>query len=417
MRNVPDQRRSARRLRVQASIACAPRPSATARSRSQEHPDPEPQAGELLVARAGRRAQRRRHAAARGPLPAAARRAARHPRARAGRRGRRRRPRRHALRARRPRDGGRRRRRAGRARRRARARRDAGARRARLDRGRRRARGVHDRPRRALHPGRAHASASACSSTARPAASAWPRCSSPRWPARASRRRCATPHAREQIAALGRAGDRARGLRGRTGPFDVILELVGAPEPGRRPRGARRARADLHHRRRRRREGRAQPARADGQARARSTARCCARARSRTRPTPPGAWSAPCCPASPRATSACRSTATFPLDAVADAYARFQAGVEARQDRARDLARRARRAPRRPARAASAAWTVHSAGPPASIACLSSDSVSFAPHSSQCSPIGLERALLEVHVASLAPRPRRVFDGHRARRT
>ena len=87
-----------------------------------------------------------------------------------------------------------------------------------------------------------------------------------------------------------------------TGPFDVMLELVGAPNIAGNLARARRARPHLRDRRRGRREGRAQPARADGQARAGSTARSCARARSRTRRTPRAASSAPCCPASPPAT-------------------------------------------------------------------------------------------------------------------
>ena len=47
-------------------------------------------------------------------------------------------------------------------------------------------------------------------------------------------------HCREQIAALGVNAIAPDGLRGRTGPFDVILELVGAPELARQPRRARR---------------------------------------------------------------------------------------------------------------------------------------------------------------------------------
>ena len=100
---------------------------------------------------------------------------------------------------------------------------------ARLARGGRAAGGVHDRPRRALHPGASCAPASACSCTAAPAASAPPRSSSRARPARAS-----TATVRRRGAARAGCGARRRGRSRREGfaehgPFDVILELVGAP--------------------------------------------------------------------------------------------------------------------------------------------------------------------------------------------
>ena len=100
--------------------------------------------------------------------------------------------------------------------------------------GRRAARGLHHRARRDLHAVRAASRASACSCTARRAASAPRRSSSAARPARTSPRPCATPTLR----------DGGRGARRRTrsstprastehGPFDVVLELVGAPNlPG-----------------------------------------------------------------------------------------------------------------------------------------------------------------------------------------
>ena len=164
-----------------------------------------------------------------GHYPAPPGLAAGHPRARARRRGRGARARRRALRRGRPRDGHRRRRRAGRAGHGARAPAHAGPRRPELDRGRRRARGLHHRPRRALHPGRPARRASACSCTAPPAASAPPACSSARRPAPTSPPRCATPSLRDDVAALGAHEVIDPEGFAEHGPFDVVLELVGAP--------------------------------------------------------------------------------------------------------------------------------------------------------------------------------------------
>ena len=177
--------------------------------------------------------QRRRHAPARGPLPGAARLAAGHPRARAGRRGGRARPGRDALRRGRSRDGDRRRRRPGGAVPRARAPADAGARR--LDWPA--AGGV----RRSSRPPTTRSSrrpglrpASACSCTARPAASA---------PRRSSSARAAGAHVtatvrneelRDGVAELGAHAVLDPEGFAEHGPFDVVLELVGAPEHRRR---------------------------------------------------------------------------------------------------------------------------------------------------------------------------------------
>ena len=131
---------------------------------------------------------------------------------------------------------------------------------------------------------------------------------------------------REQVARARRQGDRARGLRGRTGPFDVDPRARRRAQPGREPRGARASAAASRDRRRRGREGRARPARADGQARPHprlDAARPLARGEGAT---PRGASSGTCCPASPRGDLSVPVAATFPLDAAAEAYERFQAG-------------------------------------------------------------------------------------------
>ncbi len=111
---------------------------------------------------------------------------------------------------------------------------------------------------------------------------------------------------REQVAALGAAAIAPEGFA-EHGPFDVVLELVGAPNlPDERER-ARDRRADRRDRGLGRRQGRAQPARADGKARrihgvhaARAPARgegARLAARRSTR----------CCRCSSRAPCACRS--------------------------------------------------------------------------------------------------------------
>ena len=178
------------------------------------------------------------------------------------------RPRALALRARRPRDGDRRRRRPGRALPRPRARADGGARRRRLAGGRRPAGGLHDRPRRALHAVRPRARASACSSTAPPAASARPRSSSASRPARASTRPSATRRTATRSRRSARASIAPEDFV-EHGPFDVILELVGAHEPRRQPRGARDRGAASRHRHGRRRDRPRSTCAADGAARAR----------------------------------------------------------------------------------------------------------------------------------------------------
>ena len=100
--------------------------------------------------------------------------------------------------------------------------------------GRRHPRERHHRPRRALHPGRPHRWASGCSCTARPAAWAPPRCSSARWRAPRWWPPCATRRSEPAVEALA-PGVWAIPQDGfeQHGPFDVILELVGAPNlPG-----------------------------------------------------------------------------------------------------------------------------------------------------------------------------------------
>ena len=113
--------------------------------------------------------------------------------------------------------------------------------------------------------------ASGCSSTAPPAAWAPRRSSSGARPARASPRPSATRQLREQVAELGADGDRPEGFV-EHGPFDVILELVGAPNLADNLNALDDRRPDRRDRDRRRREGRAQPRRADGASAARSTA-------------------------------------------------------------------------------------------------------------------------------------------------
>ena len=73
------------------------------------------------------------------------------------------------------------------------------------------------------------APASTCSCTAAPAASARPRSSSGARPGRARHRDRAQRGAARAGRRARRQRDRARGLRRARGPFDVILELVGAP--------------------------------------------------------------------------------------------------------------------------------------------------------------------------------------------
>ena len=138
-------------------------------------------------------------------------------------------------------------------------------------------RGVHDRARRDLHAGRGCAPASGCSSTAPPAVSAPPR-SSWRTPAgaRVTRDRPQPGAARSGRRAR-RGRDRTGGLRSTHGPFDVILELVGAPNLPENVKALAHPRPDRRDRDRRRREGRAQPRRADGRSGGGSRPRRCVR--------------------------------------------------------------------------------------------------------------------------------------------
>ena len=261
-----------------------------------------------------------------GPLPAAARCAGGRARPRAGGRGGRRRPRRAALRRRRPGDGSRRRRRTGRAGRGARAHRHPGARRRLLGE----AGGfpevfttAHDAlftqcglamGERVLVHGAAGGVGTAGVQLAAVAGA-------------------------QVTATVRNPGHRASSRRARRrpswhptvspahGPFDVVLELVGAPNLAGRPRGARARRA---HRGDRCAAAGAEAelnlAHADGAGGAASTGPPCAPGRSSRRPTRPGRSRRTCC----RFLAAGRVTvpvaATFPMAEAEAAYDRFAAG-------------------------------------------------------------------------------------------
>ena len=97
-----------------------------------------------------------------------------------------------------------------------------------------------------------------CASTAPPAASGM---AGVQLAVAAGARVVATVRNPERRERGGRAAPaRSRSIRRASsahGPFDVVLELVGAPEPRRRPPVARHRRPHRGHRRRRRRPGRA----------------------------------------------------------------------------------------------------------------------------------------------------------------
>ena len=96
-------------------------------------------------------------------------------------------------------------------------------------------RGVHDRPRRALHPVRARPGRAPPRARRRRRRRDRGRAARRCWPARASPRPSATrPSGPTSPRSVGLTGDRrhrgrARRLRRPTRPFDVVLELVGAP--------------------------------------------------------------------------------------------------------------------------------------------------------------------------------------------
>ena len=95
-----------------------------------------------------------------------------------------------------------------------------------------RARGVHHGPRRRLHPGRAARPASACSSTAARAGSAPPPIQLGRAAGARVTATVRNPEHRDAVAELGAEVIAPEGFE-EHGPFDVILELVGAPNlPG-----------------------------------------------------------------------------------------------------------------------------------------------------------------------------------------
>ncbi len=108
--------------------------------------------------------------------------------------------------------------------------------------------------------------ASGCSSTAAPAASARRRSSSDAQRGRRCMRPCATKRCAIGVADLGATVLAPEGFA-EHGPFDVILELVGAPNMPDNVNAAEHTRPDHGDRDRRRRQGRGPPRRADGQAR------------------------------------------------------------------------------------------------------------------------------------------------------
>ena len=217
------------------------------------------------------------------------------------------------------------RRRSGGARGRPRARADARPRGAGLARGGRLPGGVHDRARRALHPGRARGRASACSCTAPPAASGRRRSSSGAPQARMSSPPSGTRRSGRAWRRSARARSTPEGFE-EHGPFDVVLELVGAPNLAAQRRVARDRRPDRRDRRGSRREGGAQPARPDGKARAGSWRRRCARGRSRRRRTTARRVEKHVLPLVESGAVKVPVAETFALDDAAAAYERFAQG-------------------------------------------------------------------------------------------
>ena len=143
--------------------------------------------------------------------------------------------------------------------------------------------------------------------------------------ARGRRRRSAARSCATQVAELGATAIAPEGFA-EHGPFDVILELVGAPNMPDNLHGARDRRAHRGDRRLGGREGRAQPARADGQARAHprlDAARASARGESARRAAARTRGAARC---SSAASSRCPSPRPSRSHEAAAAYERFAAG-------------------------------------------------------------------------------------------
>ena len=165
-----------------------------------------------------------------------------------------------------------------------------------------------------------------CSSTAPPAAWAWPACSWPWPPAPVWSPPCATPERRAEVAALtGATAVDPEGFEAH-GPFDVVLELVGAPNLAAdlavpRHRGTHRvigvgagAKAEVNLL-----ELMGKRARIHGSTlRARSLEEKATVAR--------GRWSATCCRCSPPGRSACPCTPPSRWPRPRDAYEQFAAG-------------------------------------------------------------------------------------------
>ena len=172
---------------------------------------------------------------------------------------------------------------------------------ARLAGGRRPSGGLHDRSRRDLHPGRAAPGRAPARPRRRRRRGHGGRPARARGWAPRSTATVRREELRPGVEGLGATAIDPEGFED-AGPFDVILELVGAPEPAGEPQGARHRRPDRRDRRGRRVQGGAQPAGPDGQARPHPRRRPCARARSRRRRSRPrGSSSARCCRCSSRA--------------------------------------------------------------------------------------------------------------------
>ena len=237
-------------------------------------------------------------------------------------------------------------------------------------------------------------------------------------PARASPPRCAT---RTAASRSPRSASTAIAPEGfvEQGPFDVILELVGAPNLADEPRRAGHRRAHRVIGVGARRQGRAQPARADGQARAHprlDAARPPAGGEGARRPA---ASSARCCRCfERRRRSRVPVAETFPLDERGRGLRALRRRRQARQDRAAAVRlarrrRRHRRGVRSPSRPRAAPRPRGSCRAPArrrlqQAALLVLESAARRTPRSARGRL-LDRALLEIHARTYrgADRPRR----------